>query len=208
MVQLIEKKKYFSVPGFSEFTKGYQADWWAAFFEKEAGRAPCPALMDCCSVSPAPMSRGPLCLPYSDQLPCSWEPASRGTAFRREQGPWSLPLSFQGLWLPPAPVSLPQVGEAGARCRMMLVGGLPLAGVTTAAISRVQRRSLYQLSQRRSTLRRLLCNNPNQKRLFYKPDHPWAPDCKCLFIHLFIRSLSQQTYTEGWALSHVSSFEP
>lgn len=130
------------------------------------------------------------------------------SSIQEEQGLWSLPLSFRGLWLPPTPAPLPWVGEARACCRMTLVGGFPLAGVAAASISRVQKCSLYQLSQRCSTLRRQLCNNPNQKRRLYKPDHSWAPDCKCLFIHLYIFSLGQQTSREDWAVSHVSSFEP
>ena len=93
------------------------------------------AMIDCYRVSPGPMSRGPLCLLYRNQLPCSQEPAHPGAAFRREQLPWNTPLSAQWRQLTLAPPSLPLAGEAVACCKMTLVGGLPLAEVTAVSIS-------------------------------------------------------------------------
>ena len=87
------------------------------------------------SVSPGPMSRGPLCLLYRNQLPCSQEPAHPGEAFRREQLPWNTCLSAQWLQLTLVPPPLPLAGEAVACCKMTLVGGVPRAEVTAVSIS-------------------------------------------------------------------------
>lgn len=78
--------------GFSESTKGHHANRRAASFDKDTGRTPCLALIDCRGVSPGPTSRGLLCLPCRIDCPAAGRrhPEEQHSDERRRAGPASL----------------------------------------------------------------------------------------------------------------------